>query len=232
MFTMSFGSLDQAFAAATRLHRMHQNIRGALPECAGRFTAGSSYHANQAETLVWVYATLIDSSLLAYELALPPLSMSEQTQYYAECRKASALFGIHPDELPPDLADFRGYMQSALQSDMLGISATGRLLAHQLQDGTGMPLRPPFWFRSLTLQLLPPRFREEFEFSYGEAECRAADRMMGWIRRVYPRLPAILRFVGPYHEILDRLRGRAKPKWAVRRSNRLWIGQPELFAGP
>src|SRR5271157_3170499 len=28
MFTMSFGSLDQAFTAARRLHRLHEGIRG------------------------------------------------------------------------------------------------------------------------------------------------------------------------------------------------------------
>src|SRR5271165_1067631 len=76
MFTMSFGSLDQAFAAARHLHRLHEGIEGTLPERAGRFTAAFSYHANESEALVWVYATLIDSSLLEYELALPSLRAS------------------------------------------------------------------------------------------------------------------------------------------------------------
>src|SRR5271166_3247345 len=41
MFTISFGSLEQAFGAARRLYRLHETIRGTLPETAGRFTAGT-----------------------------------------------------------------------------------------------------------------------------------------------------------------------------------------------
>jgi uncharacterized protein (DUF2236 family) len=232
MFTMSFGSLDEALAAAKRLHHMHEGIRGVLPEAAARFSTGSSYHANEVEALVWVYATLTDSSLLAYNLALPSLSASEQEQYYAENRRAAALFGIPPEKMPPDLAGFHSYMQFALASDMLGASETARVLAHQLQDGAGMPIRPPFWFRALTLHLLPPRFRDEFGFRYGDSECKGAERALRWIRRIYPRLPAMVRFVAPYTEAMGRLGGRRSPPWHVRISNRLWIGQSNLFRHP
>src|ERR1700757_1410536 len=61
MFTMSFGSLEQAFPAARHLHRLHESIRGTLPQAAGRFPAGSSYLANESDALTWVFATLIDS---------------------------------------------------------------------------------------------------------------------------------------------------------------------------
>jgi len=73
MFTMVFGSVEQACAAARHLHRRHQSIRGTLPETTARFTQGTSYEANEVSALCWVYATLIDSGLLAYELVLPPL---------------------------------------------------------------------------------------------------------------------------------------------------------------
>ena len=188
MFAITYGSVDQAFAAARRLHRMHETIRGAMPERVGRFAAGSLYQANEADALVWVYATLIDSSLQSYELTMPPLTPSERETYYAENRRAAALFGILPDELPPDLSGFNEYMQSAFQSDMLGVSGPTRQLAHRLQEGAGR-LRTPLWFRSLTTQLLPSRFREELGFAYGEHERRSAERALRWIRRSYRHLP-------------------------------------------
>ncbi len=229
MFTLSFGSLDRALAAARNLHGLHERIRGTLPQATARYPAGSPYQANEADALAWVFATLIDSALLAYDLVLPPLSPPEREQYYAEIRKSAALFGLSPAELPPDWAGFQRYMHSALQSDMLDVSAAARDLAHRLQAGAGLPIPPPFWYRALTVQSLPPRFREEFQFSYGERERLAAERALRWMRRVYPRLPASIRFVGPYNEVQERMRGRSRPSVAVRLSNRLWLGQPSLF---
>lgn len=94
IFTMVFGSLDQAFAAARGLHRLHQSIRGTLSEGAGRFAEDTPYEANEISALRWVYATLVDSALLAYELVLPPLSSAEREQYCAESLRMAALFGL------------------------------------------------------------------------------------------------------------------------------------------
>ncbi len=182
--------------------------------------------------LCWVYATLIDSALLAYELVLPPLRDAEREQYYAESRFTAALFGIPREYLPSDWAGFCLYMNSALQSDMLGVSAATREMAQRLQNGAGLRVRPPFWYRALTTDLLPPRLREELHFDYGERERISAARALRWLRPIYPRLPASLRFVGPYNEVQARLRGCAQPRWTIRQSNQLWIGQPSLLTAP
>jgi uncharacterized protein (DUF2236 family) len=123
-------------------------------------------------------------------------------------------------------------MRSALQSDMLGVSAATRDMAQQLQNGAGLKVRPPVWYRALTTELLPPRFRDEFGFTYGEREQVSASRALQLLRRIYPRLPASLRFVGPYNEVQSRLNGRPQPSWTIRQSNKLWIGQPSLLISP
>ena len=228
MFTISFGSMEQAFTAAHQLHRMHQGIRGIVPETVGRFAAGTSYEANEVDALRWVYATLIDSSVLAYELVLPPLTDAEREQYYRESRTIAALFGIPYNCWPPDWAGFNDYVKSTLASDMLGVSAATRQMGHDLQLGAGLMLRPPFWYRAVNVESLPPRFREEFQFAYGDRERRSATRAVQWIRRIYPHLPAAARFVGPYNEALARQRG-SRPSLTTRLSNRIWVGQPELL---
>ncbi len=228
MFTMSFGSLEQAFAAARQLHRRHQGISGTLSETAGRFAHGTSYEANEVAALLWVYATLIDSSVLAYELVLPPLTQLEREQYYSESLQTAALFGIPRECWPQDWAGFDRYMKSSLQSDMLGVTAATRQMGHRLQDGAGLALQPPFWYRALTIELLPPRLRQEFQLPFGERERRSAGRGLRWIRRIHPYLPAAMRFVGPYNEAISRMNGK-QPGIATRLANRIWIGQTELF---
>jgi uncharacterized protein (DUF2236 family) len=168
---------------------------------------------------------------VAWQLALPPLSIAEREQYYDESCKSAALFGIPPADMPPNLAAFDSYMQESLRSDMLGVSSETRRLAHQLASGNGSPLPPPSWYRALTIQLLPPRLRDEFDFHYRERERLAAERALRWIRRIYPRLPHSLRFVGAYREAQQRLQGRSRPSMAVRLSNRIWLGRPALFQG-
>jgi uncharacterized protein (DUF2236 family) len=232
IFAMMFGSLDQAMAAARHLHRRHDAIQGRLPDAAGRFPLDSPYRANELSALQWVYATLVDSALLAYEMVLPRLEESEREEYYTESWKTAALFGIPRDSLPPDWRRFELYMESMLQSDSLAVTAATRLMAQQLQTGAGLRLRPPAWYNALTLQLLPPRLRHEFGFTYGDREQHSAERALTWIRHIYPHLPAVIRFVGPYNEVRSRLSGRTRPSLPVRFSNRLWTGQPSLFEAP
>src|SRR6202000_1559661 len=72
VFTMIFGTLEQALAASRYLYQLHTRIGGRLPERAGAFERGSHYQANEIEALRWVYATLAESAVLAYETVLPP----------------------------------------------------------------------------------------------------------------------------------------------------------------
>src|ERR671934_2027083 len=94
VFTMVFGSLDQSFDAARRLHRRHAAISGTLPWASGPFRAGSSYCANEVSALRWVHATLWDTALVTYTLVLGALARDQRERYYAESRRFAALFGI------------------------------------------------------------------------------------------------------------------------------------------
>lgn len=227
IFTMIFGTAEQALAASRQLHRLHQTIQGVLPDSVGQFHQGTRYEANEVGALRWVYATLVDSALLAYGLLLPPLTDAERKQYFTESLRMAALFGIAPQYLPSNWPEFNAYMESMLQSDVLGVSSATRQLAQKLQAGAGLVAPPPFWYQALTIQMLPERLREEFGLSYAGKEQAAADRAIRWLRRLYPRLPSTLRFVGPYNEAMGRIRGEA-PGPLVRLSNRVWIGHAKL----
>jgi uncharacterized protein (DUF2236 family) len=228
VFSMVFGSLDQSLSTARRLHRRHAAIKGRLPSAAGPFPAGSSYCANAIPALRWVYATLTETALLAYELVLPPLTLEQRERYYSESRLFAALFGIPNECLPRDWTAFSAYTAAMAQSDTLNVTDQARVMGGRLIAGANTWLPVPASYQALTVALLPPQIREAFGFPYGAAERRAVRQLIGRVRRVYPLLPACLRFVGPYQEAEQRLAGRARPDIVTRMCNRFWIGRAEL----
>jgi uncharacterized protein (DUF2236 family) len=228
VYVMVFGSLGQGFGAARRLHRIHSAISGKLPSTAGRFRAGSPYCANAVPALRWVYATLTDTALLAHALAFPALSPEQRECYYDESRRFAALFGISATELPKDWTAFTAYMDDMMQSDTLTVTASARNMAHRLLAGTDTWLPVPAAYEALTAAQLPQRLRNEFELPFGNAEQRAAERVIRWTQRLYPTLPSRLRHVGPYHEALQRIDGKLGPDIFARMSNRFWIGRHRL----
>jgi uncharacterized protein (DUF2236 family) len=78
---MIFGTLEQALASSRDLYRLHTRVQGEIPESVAVYKRGSHYEANEVEALCWVYATLVESALLAYESVLPWLSLAEQEAY-------------------------------------------------------------------------------------------------------------------------------------------------------
>jgi uncharacterized protein (DUF2236 family) len=214
VFTMVFGSTGQALAAARALHRRHDDISGVLTENAGAFPAGSSYSANDVAALRWVYATLIDSALVAYQLVRPPLSIVEREQYYAESRLFAALFGIPQSALPESWTGFTDYFTEMIGSDNLAVGDAARRIAAALFSGAGTGWRIPAWYRALTARQMP--------------EHRAAERALAVFRYIYPLMPSSLRYVGPYLEARARLAGSIRPSFLTRALNRFWIGRGSM----
>jgi uncharacterized protein (DUF2236 family) len=112
-------------------------------------------------------------------------------------------------------------------SDILTVSAAAQHIAMQIFAPSRI-WRVPRTYMALTAGMLPERLRREFELSYGAAERGRSDRALSVIRRVYPHLPARLRYVGPYHEAQQRLAGNPIPDISTRLANHLWIGQASL----
>jgi uncharacterized protein (DUF2236 family) len=66
VFTLVFGSLEQALATSRRLHRRHAAISGYLPQRLGQYPKGSPYRANEVSALMWVHATLVETALTVH----------------------------------------------------------------------------------------------------------------------------------------------------------------------
>jgi uncharacterized protein (DUF2236 family) len=198
-----------------------------MPENVVQWKRGSLYEANEIGALRWVFATLVDSAVLAHDCALPPLTATERECYYVECKTLASLFGLPASSLPLNWEAFTAYNREMHASDALGVTGPARRMAHNLIQGAGSWIHPPFWYRSLTAEWLPDRFRAEFELEFGAAEQRSAARARRRLPEFYRCLPRALRFTGPWREAQARLAHR--PASALTRwSNRFWIGQPLL----
>jgi uncharacterized protein (DUF2236 family) len=228
VFTMIFGTLEQALAAARFLYQLHTRIQGEIPDDAGEFARGSHYSANELDALRWVYATLAESAVVAYESVLPPLSISEKEAYYAESKIFAMLFGVPPAALPATWAEFETYNQQMWGSDTLAVNGLSREMAHRVLHGRGSWVPVPRWYRAVTAAWLPASLREDFELPFSDEEKRISTRTLRRLRRVYRKIPDSLRFVGPYHEARARLQSRSVGP-ITRASNRFWMGQPRML---
>lgn len=156
-----YGSTPVARAEIRRLNALHRGIRGA------------GYAARDPDLSLWVHATLVDSTLAAYEAWLEPLDPAEAARFYAEMRPIGAAFGVPDDANPPHLDAFRDYLAAMLTPDgPVHVSATARELAETILHP---PLPGPFavlpvpsvvydWTLWPALDLLPATVRAEYGF--------------------------------------------------------------------
>lgn len=231
VFTMIFGTLDQALSASRHLYNLHTRIQGQLPQAVAAYPCGSHYQANEVGALLWVFSTLIESAVLAHDCVLPPLTCDERETYYAESKILAALFGIPFAALPAGWSAFEEYNRNMLASDLLGVNALAREMAHRILHGHGTWAPVPAWYRAFTAASLPARFRAEFSLPYGEREARLAASAQVWLPRIYRHLPDAARLVGPYREATARLAHRPIVA-SIHLSNRFWMGQPRMMFAP
>jgi uncharacterized protein (DUF2236 family) len=222
---MVFGRLGEALAAARALHRRHDRVRGRLPDSG----AAAPYAANDRAALLWVHASLVDTALLAYRL-VRPLSQDEASGYYAESRRFALFFGLGGAALPADFAGFSAYFGAMTAGGTLTVGEEAKQIATRLLAGGDRRITVPLWYRALTADLLPAPLAAAYGLPQGVRERRRARRAVALIRQLYRWLPPRLRYVGPYHEACERLRGAA-PTRLTRIANRCWIGRPSIAGG-
>ncbi|HEX7842692.1 MAG TPA: oxygenase MpaB family protein, partial [Kofleriaceae bacterium] len=126
VFAMVFGDLEDAFAAARRVHAIHSGIHGTIPEAVGGWPAGAPYHANDADALRWVHATLVDTTLAVREQLDAPLPEPLKDGYVVEMNRFAQLFGIPEALQPRSHREHAAYMRAMLASDRLAVAPCAR----------------------------------------------------------------------------------------------------------
>ena len=101
--TVSFGTTEQVERAAARVRRVHRPLRGVEPE------RGTPYRVDDPELLRWVHCCLVDSFLGTYRRAGGRVPDADADAYVAEQRRAAALVGLDPDDVPASVAELAAY---------------------------------------------------------------------------------------------------------------------------
>lgn len=195
MRALTFGSPEAARAAAARIIRTHDRVRGMLREPSGRFPAGTRYSAHDPDLLAWVHTTTVEATITAYERFVRVLTPEERDRY---CREASAMefwLGIPNGYLPRSWGEIEEKITRARREGTLAVTP----LTRQLADSVLSPPHP-WWLAPsvrvwlwLTIGLLPDWLRAAYGFSWSAHDDERFERYARAIRSLWSRLPALVR---------------------------------------
>lgn len=209
VYGMIFGDLESVIASARRVRGVHDRIHGPIDEDVGVHRRGDRYRAHDAGALLWVFATLAETSAMAYEIGIAPLSLAEKNAFYEELKLFARLFGIPDAILPADWPALQAYCERMFASDELTVGRPAREIGQFLLTGASAPVRPLMRiYASVTAGLLPERIRAQYGLSFGRADRAAYESSLGALRRTWARLPPRLRQVPDYVEAMRRIEGR------------------------
>ena len=212
-FTIVYGTRAAARAEIVRLGGLHRRVAGPVRDPAAVVTTGAiSYTARDPALALWVHATLVDSTMVAYDFFVEPLSPTRRAAYYEETRQIAVAFGVPVDRVPADIPAFDAYMAAMLAPDgPVHPTPTARALAEvilhprmgPLARVAPEPLSGPLgavldavpgrltdWTLWPAVGLLPAGLREEFEIPWDARRELVARWLSAGVRFWRPRLPA------------------------------------------
>jgi uncharacterized protein (DUF2236 family) len=115
--TVFFGTRAEADRALAFVHRLHERVRGEMPEDAGKVPAGTPYSAFDPELMLWTLAVIADSGPFFYELFVDRLSDHERERLWQEYVRLGELFGMPREVAPQRHREFRAWFEGMLDSD-------------------------------------------------------------------------------------------------------------------
>jgi uncharacterized protein (DUF2236 family) len=168
LYLITFGDKAEAERAAANVRRVHAGVHGTTATKLGPFPAGTRYSASNPELMLWVHATLVHSSLDAYQTFVQPLTRAELEQYHREMNTVAELFGTPARVLTTSYREFREYFEAQLASGTISATPPARRVASII---LAAPLPAPLRIlapahRLATARILPPRLRDEYELPW------------------------------------------------------------------
>lgn len=195
--TIVYGTTRAARAEIRRLNTLHRGI------------SGPGYSARDPELALWVHATLIDSTIVANDAWIEPMSTDRRATFYAETRPIGRALGVPDATLPRDFESFEAYVAEMLSpTGPIKVSAVARELGQTVLQPSigplagllpfpsvarplldGLPVAAYAWTLWPAVGLLPARIREAYGLPWGIRERLVAGWLITLWRAWRPVLP-------------------------------------------
>ena len=158
--TITFSERAVAAAAAARVRRIHDHVRGVDA------VTGLPYSAGDPALLLWVHAALVQSSLAAGQAFGTALSADDCDRYVAEMMVAAELVGVPRLLIPASVAELDRYVAS-VRPELRCTPAARESMAYLL-DPPGLDQElAGFWqdVRDGAIAVLPEWAREMYGYA-------------------------------------------------------------------
>ena len=187
VLTTTYGDRATARAAADRVRKIHEWVRGTDP------VTGRGYEAGDPDLLIWVHAGLVDSGLVAADLYGTPLSAADKDAYVAEMTAAAELVGVPAGQAPASAAELDAYF-TAVRPE-LTVSPGATAIAGYL---IGMPDVEPeladLWgdLAAAAVWSLPGWARQLYGLGDSEPDRETVRQVLGVLDAIYLGEPGVL----------------------------------------
>lgn len=200
---LAFGSRQEAEATADRINKLHETINGVDP------VTGLSYDALDLDLLLWVHATLEESTLLFYEKTVRALTAAEREQYHQENLTSAELILLPRTHVPGTYTEMVEYIDGMAKGDELLLTEVA-LEVYDLMRGGPVPwtIKPAWLFIAFAARgTLPAEIQDLYNIAWDRKRQGFLEANLAVLRSARPFLPDRLRTVRPAAWAQRRLSG-------------------------
>jgi uncharacterized protein (DUF2236 family) len=194
--TVFLGTRAEADKALAAVHRLHERVKGELPEAAGAHPAGSAYSAFDPKLMLWTLAVIADSGRAMYETMVRELSRHEREALWQDYVRFGKLFGLPGSEVPGSYREFSDWWRRKLASPDLYATDHALEVAPLVAFRQPVPLSARLNLETQNLIVkgtLPPRVREIFGIGWTPAHEAVFRSVTTAHRQAHRALPRQLR---------------------------------------
>jgi uncharacterized protein (DUF2236 family) len=192
MLALAFGTDAERASAIADIRAIHRRVHGTLKESVGLFPAGTPYSAEDPALLLWVHATVVESSVIAYQTLIGDVTVAERDAYCRAAADVAVELGARREDVPLDWTALERYITAMLESGTLVVGRDGRVVAHEVIGGKVPRFAGPVgWInRLLTAGWLPKSIRDQYGLRWTPRDQRRFDWIAKASRRLRRGLPS------------------------------------------
>jgi uncharacterized protein (DUF2236 family) len=181
MLGLSFGTPAERAEVIATIRSIHTRVNGTLQTDVGRYAAGTRYSAEDPALLLWVHATLVDTSIRLFEMLAGKLTDQERDEYCRESASVAVALGADTDAVPRDWTTMKSYVQQVVGSDTLAVGPDARAVAEALLNSRVVRISGPLASvtRQLTAGLLPAELRRQYGLPWDARQELQFKRLLG-----------------------------------------------------